>query len=601
MASRPGQAATVLFYFSVVLVAASSVAFGLDWMKAPLPPMPETEASVQAAKLAAHVPPPRQVVIAKKLPRSVYPTRDEPQPGQAGTAVAAVDATKQPGAGEAGAPNIMTPEPGAQAQPAQQPQCDIAACTAAYRSFRASDCTWQPFDGPRRFCDKGNPPQQQAALEQADNAQYSNKCDIEACKRAYLTFDPTDCTYKPTLYGPRELCTKGTPPPQQATTAPATPPTAEEQAKQAAAAPASTKCDIQACTQAYRTFNPADCTYKPTLYGPRALCTKGTPPQPEAATAPATPPAADEQAKQQPPAPADQQAKPEAAAPVSDKCDVTACKQAYFTFNPADCTYQPSEGPRELCTKGTPPKPEAKAAPATPTPPAVEQAKQEPVAPATEQANQAPSAPGADAAKQETPAPAVQQTKTEPAAPSDEQAKQETPSAADQQAAPETPAAPAEQQVKPEAVVAPTVSDKCDIEACKRAFHTFNPADCTYKPTLYGPRELCTKGTPPKPEANPEPATLPAADEQAKQEPAAPVDAQAKPETAASVSDKCNVAACKQAYFSFNPADCTYQPSEGPRRLCTKGTPPKPEAKAAPAPRAGPSHPVPPAPVPAGR
>ena len=75
MASRPGQAASVLFYFSLVLVAASSVAFGLDWMKAPLPPMPETEASVQAAKLAAHLPPPPEPAIAKAAPRSVYPTR----------------------------------------------------------------------------------------------------------------------------------------------------------------------------------------------------------------------------------------------------------------------------------------------------------------------------------------------------------------------------------------------------------------------------------------------------------------------------------------------------------------------------------------------
>jgi hypothetical protein len=37
--------------------------------------------------------------------------------------------------------------------------------------------------------------------------------------------------------------------------------------------------------------------------------------------------------------------------PASSKCDIDACKKAYFTFNPADCTYQPLEGPRRLCTK----------------------------------------------------------------------------------------------------------------------------------------------------------------------------------------------------------------------------------------------------------
>jgi hypothetical protein len=37
--------------------------------------------------------------------------------------------------------------------------------------------------------------------------------------------------------------------------------------------------------------------------------------------------------------------------PASNKCNIEACKEAFFTFNPADCTYQPTEGPRRLCTK----------------------------------------------------------------------------------------------------------------------------------------------------------------------------------------------------------------------------------------------------------
>lgn len=31
--------------------------------------------------------------------------------------------------------------------------CAISACSSAYRSFRASDCTYQPFGGPRKVCD----------------------------------------------------------------------------------------------------------------------------------------------------------------------------------------------------------------------------------------------------------------------------------------------------------------------------------------------------------------------------------------------------------------------------------------------------------------
>ena len=30
--------------------------------------------------------------------------------------------------------------------------CNSDACARAYRSFRSSDCTFQPFEGPRRVC-----------------------------------------------------------------------------------------------------------------------------------------------------------------------------------------------------------------------------------------------------------------------------------------------------------------------------------------------------------------------------------------------------------------------------------------------------------------
>jgi len=34
------------------------------------------------------------------------------------------------------------------------PECNVKACTRAYRSFRASDCTYQPYSGPRQLCEK---------------------------------------------------------------------------------------------------------------------------------------------------------------------------------------------------------------------------------------------------------------------------------------------------------------------------------------------------------------------------------------------------------------------------------------------------------------
>jgi hypothetical protein len=197
---------SLLVYCCVLLVTAGSVAFGLDWVSAPLPPMPETEASVQAAKLAAHVPPPGAFRAVAQV-RSVYPARPLPPGADTGATAMA-----QP---QIAAPAPVAPVPAA--QPAQ-PKCDIAACSAAYHSFRAIDCSWQPFDGPRRFCDKGQPPQTEASAApgaasssivapEPDAAQSPPNCHVEACRQAVFTFNPADCTYQPSN-GPRKLCTK---------------------------------------------------------------------------------------------------------------------------------------------------------------------------------------------------------------------------------------------------------------------------------------------------------------------------------------------------------------------------------------------------------
>jgi BA14K-like protein len=89
---------------------------------------------------------------------------------------------------------------------------------------------------------------------------------------------------------------------------------------------------------------------------------------------------------------------------------------------------------------------------------------------------------------------------------------------------------------------------KCDVAACETAYFTFTLSDCTYQPSN-GPRRLCTKGTPPGATASAAPNTSAAT---------------------AQASAQCNQSACAQRYISFNPGDCTYQPSHGARRLCTK-------------------------------
>jgi hypothetical protein len=169
------------------------------------------------------------------------------------------------------------------------------------------------------------------------------------------------------------------------------------------AAAAAPRCDVQACSAAYFTFDPSDCTYQP-IDGPRRLCTKGTPPAASTAQDSGQETATDTAAAPQ----------------VSNKCDIDACKKAYFTFDPADCTYQPTDGPRRICTKGTPPAPET-AQDSKPDEPQV--------------AVNADTPPDANTAQ--TPA---QESATDTAA-------------------------------------APQVSNKCDIDACKKAYFTFDPAD----------------------------------------------------------------------------------------------------------------------------
>jgi len=179
-------------YFLVLVIAAGSVLFGLDWVSAP---MPASKYELHAAK-----PPPPSVTAETKPETKPAPapvqTVSKPEPA--------------PTVAVAPAP-VVVPEPVA-AAPALK--CDLEACAAAYRSFTPADCTYQPFDGPRQLCAKGTPP---AAAAEAPppasspaatpDARAQATCNVSACSQAYISFAASDCTYQP-LDGPRRLCTK---------------------------------------------------------------------------------------------------------------------------------------------------------------------------------------------------------------------------------------------------------------------------------------------------------------------------------------------------------------------------------------------------------
>src|SRR5262245_49649037 len=102
-------------------------------------------------------------------------------------------------------------------EPAQAPQCDYRAC-ASRRSFRPSDCTYQPYDGPRRSCEArprlavpppeqaSQPPSPREASQSPTQARAQAQCNMDVCSRFYSSFNSSDCTYQPYGGGSRRVC-----------------------------------------------------------------------------------------------------------------------------------------------------------------------------------------------------------------------------------------------------------------------------------------------------------------------------------------------------------------------------------------------------------
>ncbi len=70
-----------------------------------------------------------------------------------------------------------TPATSAAASPPAN-ACNVAACAAAYRSFRESDCSYQPFEGPRRYC--GGAPGEKGQLASQPQTQSAAQVDTRS-------------------------------------------------------------------------------------------------------------------------------------------------------------------------------------------------------------------------------------------------------------------------------------------------------------------------------------------------------------------------------------------------------------------------------------
>lgn len=120
-----------LVYFAMLIAALVSVVLGLEVVSTP-PVKTARPALVEPIRHEATVPPakPAQPAVAQQ------PTQPAPQ-----------NESRQTVSQSSESDTAATPD-------AAAPACNVQACEAAYRSFTASDCTYQPFDGPRRLCTK---------------------------------------------------------------------------------------------------------------------------------------------------------------------------------------------------------------------------------------------------------------------------------------------------------------------------------------------------------------------------------------------------------------------------------------------------------------
>jgi 1A family penicillin-binding protein len=103
--------------------------------------------------------------------------------------------------GPANAPAVEEPSPRA--------KCDYRACAAKYQSFNSEDCTYQPYgEARRRQCEIAANPMNQAEPRTlaSDDARSRAQCNYDICAQTYSSFRADDCTYQPYDGGARRLC-----------------------------------------------------------------------------------------------------------------------------------------------------------------------------------------------------------------------------------------------------------------------------------------------------------------------------------------------------------------------------------------------------------
>jgi len=141
----------------------------------PAPAQTEPKPTQQAAATQpAPAPQPQQQIAA--APAASPPAKlDEPQAKPAPEPAPVQTAKAEP---------APAAQPGSNVTPvsiASGNACDVSACSRAYRSFRESDCTYQPFSGPRQVC--VSPPGAKEAARGHESRQAARSEDDEPAAR----------------------------------------------------------------------------------------------------------------------------------------------------------------------------------------------------------------------------------------------------------------------------------------------------------------------------------------------------------------------------------------------------------------------------------
>jgi hypothetical protein len=180
-----------LVYIVVMLVSIGGILVELDWLTKP---KLETKSPVEVASTA----------VSPRVVRKA----DGPSEGPSPVPVTKQDAAA-PVADKAEATGAAPADQAGTAPPVSPPPFPSVVTSAKAETEPQASTPTPPASQPQTpAAPKADAPQiQQAAQPVAVAAKAPNSCDVQGCASAYQSFRPSDCTYQP-MEGPRKICEK---------------------------------------------------------------------------------------------------------------------------------------------------------------------------------------------------------------------------------------------------------------------------------------------------------------------------------------------------------------------------------------------------------